>query len=259
MSESTIAPQQAAAERPQPGDLNDQLIGQRLLDRADARRRGDPDHRRPVRHRRRRHRLVRDRRLPAHLRGPDRRHPRPDPAEAPVGELRVPDDGLADPPRRAAALATPPRRRTTSGASRATPSARACTATSSRCGTCWSSRSARTTTRRRRARPSSRWRRRCTASGYQEMVVHGQVRMVRRRVGGGYFTILTPPEGAAATRRIAYRSQCVHIAIGYPGLKFLPDLQKYRTEHQRLQQRRQRLRAARAHLRAAASCAPASC
>ena len=33
---------------------------------------------------------------------------------------------------------------------------------------------------------------------YQEMVVHGQVRMVRRRVGGGYFTILTPPEGAAA-------------------------------------------------------------
>jgi hypothetical protein len=63
------------------------------------------------------------------------------------------------------------------------------------------------------------------------MVVHGQVRMVRRRVGGGYFTILTPPEGAAATRRIAYRSQFVHVAVGYPGLKFLPDLQKYRTEY----------------------------
>jgi hypothetical protein len=66
---------------------------------------------------------------------------------------------------------------------------------------------------------------------YPEMVVHGQVRMVRRRVGGGYFTILTPPEGAAATKRIAYRSQWVHIAVGYPGLKFLPDLQRYRTEH----------------------------
>jgi hypothetical protein len=66
---------------------------------------------------------------------------------------------------------------------------------------------------------------------YPEMVVHGQVRMVRRRYGGGYFTILTPPEGAAPTRRIAYRSQWVHIAIGYPGLKFLPDLQKYRSEH----------------------------
>lgn len=66
---------------------------------------------------------------------------------------------------------------------------------------------------------------------YPEMVVHGQVRMVRRRVGGGYFTILTPPEGAAPTKRIAYRSQWVHVAIGYPGLKFLPDLQKYRTDH----------------------------
>ncbi len=64
---------------------------------------------------------------------------------------------------------------------------------------------------------------------YPEMVVRGQVRMVRRRVGGGYFTILTPPQGAAATRRIAYRSQWVHVAVGYPGLKFLGDLQEYRT------------------------------
>ena len=31
--------------------------------------------------------------------------------------------------------------------------------------------------------------------GYPEMLVKGVVRMVRRRVGGGYFTILTPPEG----------------------------------------------------------------
>src|SRR3954447_23440031 len=65
---------------------------------------------------------------------------------------------------------------------------------------------------------------------YPEMVVHGQVRMVRRRVGGGYFTILTPPEGAAGTKRIAYRSQWVHVAVGYPGLKFLDDLQNYRKE-----------------------------
>ncbi|MGY1778542.1 hypothetical protein ACI8AV_22040 [Geodermatophilus sp. SYSU D00804] len=66
---------------------------------------------------------------------------------------------------------------------------------------------------------------------YPEMVVHGQVRMVRRRVGGGYFTILTPPEGATPTKRIAYRSTWVHVAVGYPGLKFLPDLQRYRNEH----------------------------
>ena len=52
--------------------------------------------------------------------------------------------------------------------------------------------------------------------------------MVRRRHGGGYFTVLTPPAGAAATKRVCYRSRVVHLAIGYPGLKYLPDLQAYR-------------------------------
>lgn len=66
---------------------------------------------------------------------------------------------------------------------------------------------------------------------YPEMVVKGQVRMVRRRAGGGYFSILTPPEGSTRTKRIAYRSQYVHVAVGYPGLKFLPDLQGYREEY----------------------------
>ena len=59
---------------------------------------------------------------------------------------------------------------------------------------------------------------------YPEMVVKGQVRMVRRRMGGGYFTILTPPAGATRTKRVAFRSRYVHVAVGYPGLKFLPDL-----------------------------------
>jgi len=66
---------------------------------------------------------------------------------------------------------------------------------------------------------------------YFDMCVKGQVRMVRRRYGGGYFTILTPPQGAAATKRIAYRSTYVHISVGYPGVKFLPDLQAYRTAY----------------------------
>ncbi|MEU4833387.1 hypothetical protein [Streptosporangium sp. NPDC023615] len=66
---------------------------------------------------------------------------------------------------------------------------------------------------------------------YWDMLVKGQVRMVRRRAGGGYFTVVTPPEGAAATKRIIFRSRFVHIAIGYPGLKFLPDLQEFRTKH----------------------------
>lgn len=67
--------------------------------------------------------------------------------------------------------------------------------------------------------------------GYDEMLVKGLVRIVRRRYGGGYFTILTPPEGASATKRVAFRSQFVHVAVGYPGLKFLPELQRYRTEN----------------------------
>jgi hypothetical protein len=67
---------------------------------------------------------------------------------------------------------------------------------------------------------------------YWDMLVKGQVRMVRRRHGGGYFTILTPPEGASPTKRVAFRSNFVHSAIGYPGLKFLPDLQDFRTKMQ---------------------------
>jgi len=67
--------------------------------------------------------------------------------------------------------------------------------------------------------------------GYPELVVKGQVRMVRRRRTGGYFTILTPPEGTSPTRRVAFRSRFVHIAIGYPGLKFLPDLMEYRERY----------------------------
>jgi len=63
------------------------------------------------------------------------------------------------------------------------------------------------------------------------MCTKGQVRMIRRRQGGGYFVILTPPEGTASTKRVAYRAQHVHLAIGYPGVKFLDDLQAYRTTY----------------------------
>ncbi|MBG0827686.1 hypothetical protein HS041_07910 [Planomonospora sp. ID67723] len=63
---------------------------------------------------------------------------------------------------------------------------------------------------------------------YWDMLAKGQVRMVRRRAGGGYFTLLTPPAGTAPTKRVAIRSQYVHLAVGYPGLKFLEDLQRFR-------------------------------
>ncbi|MEX0657885.1 MAG: hypothetical protein WD080_02015 [Egibacteraceae bacterium] len=59
----------------------------------------------------------------------------------------------------------------------------------------------------------------------------GQVRVVRRRVGGGYFSILTPAQGTSRTKRIAFRSRYVHIGVGYPALRYLPDLQKYREQY----------------------------
>ena len=68
--------------------------------------------------------------------------------------------------------------------------------------------------------------------GWWDMVDKGQVRMIRRRAGGGYFTILTPPTGTSATKRVAYRSHHVHTAVGYPGVRFLRDLQEYREKHQ---------------------------
>ncbi len=66
---------------------------------------------------------------------------------------------------------------------------------------------------------------------YAQCVRRGQVRMVRRRREGGYFTILTPPAGSSSTMRVAYRSPFVHVAVGYPGLRLLPDLQAYRERY----------------------------
>jgi hypothetical protein len=64
--------------------------------------------------------------------------------------------------------------------------------------------------------------------GYQQTCDDGIVRMVRRRRGGGYFTLLTKKNPGGKTKRVAYRSLYVHVAVGYPGLRYLPDLQDYR-------------------------------
>lgn len=55
--------------------------------------------------------------------------------------------------------------------------------------------------------------------------VSGEVSLTRRRHGGGYFSVLTGHDG----HRHAYRSRVVHVAIGYPGLRYLDDLQEHRT------------------------------
>ena len=64
--------------------------------------------------------------------------------------------------------------------------------------------------------------------GWNEMLRLGYARMVRRRADGGYFVIQTPEPQGAGPKRIAYRTNYVHTAIGYPGVAFLPDLQEYR-------------------------------
>ncbi len=67
--------------------------------------------------------------------------------------------------------------------------------------------------------------------GWNEMFVPGLARVVRKRVGGGYFVIHTPPEGTMSTRRVAFRCHYVHVGVGYPGLRFLADLQAYRQKY----------------------------
>ena len=59
---------------------------------------------------------------------------------------------------------------------------------------------------------------------YWSTLAMGRVHVTRRRHGGGYFTVLTSADGDD----VAYRSSFVHLAVGYPGLAFLPDLQAYR-------------------------------
>jgi hypothetical protein len=72
---------------------------------------------------------------------------------------------------------------------------------------------------------------------WSSMLVKGLVRMVRPRHGGGYFSVLTPPRGQrpapgqAPSKRVVFRSSHVHLAVGYPGVRFLPDLQHYRQTH----------------------------
>ncbi|MEM7275133.1 MAG: hypothetical protein AAF547_18775 [Actinomycetota bacterium] len=75
--------------------------------------------------------------------------------------------------------------------------------------------------------------RECERIGWQQMLRLGNVRMIRRRAGGGYVTILTPSDQThqGGTRRLAFRSRYVHVAVGYPGVRFLPDLQAYRERY----------------------------
>lgn len=63
---------------------------------------------------------------------------------------------------------------------------------------------------------------------WDDMLRLGYARMVRKRADGGYFVVQTPPDRGNGPARLAYRTNNVHLALGYPGVAFLPDLQEYR-------------------------------
>lgn len=69
---------------------------------------------------------------------------------------------------------------------------------------------------------------------YWDMLVKGEVWMIRRREGGGYFVLLAPRpkdvDAGAPAVLTAYRCRDVHVAVGYSGLRFTPEMQKFRTE-----------------------------
>ncbi|WP_198943551.1 hypothetical protein [Actinokineospora bangkokensis] len=72
-------------------------------------------------------------------------------------------------------------------------------------------------------------RREADRIGYWDSVAHGQARMVRRRAAGGYFTVFTTQ--GARRQRVIYRSAHVQLAVGYPSIRFLPDMQEFRARH----------------------------
>ncbi len=71
-------------------------------------------------------------------------------------------------------------------------------------------------------------RREAARIGWEDMLRLGFVRMIRKREGGGYFVVHTPQGGSGGAKRHIYRTNFAHIAVGYPGVAFLPDLQEYR-------------------------------
>lgn len=67
--------------------------------------------------------------------------------------------------------------------------------------------------------------------GWPDMLVKGRVAVVRRRQGGGYFAVVESPPGAAPTPPVAIRCRYLHLGVGYPALRLLPDLQGYRRRY----------------------------
>jgi hypothetical protein len=64
--------------------------------------------------------------------------------------------------------------------------------------------------------------------GWDQMLVPCCAELVRRRAAGGYFVLTRGLHDDAA---VAYRCQHVHLALGHPGVRVLPDVQAFRQAH----------------------------
>lgn len=66
--------------------------------------------------------------------------------------------------------------------------------------------------------------------GWNEMLFRCWAEVVRRRADGGYFVLVRPLEYEGCSL-LAYRCQHVHLALGHPGPRLLPDLLAFRERH----------------------------
>lgn len=71
--------------------------------------------------------------------------------------------------------------------------------------------------------------REATRIGWDEIRKLGRVRAIRKTDDGRYAVLYSPMNGQNSQgKQAVYLTQHLHVAVGYPGIRFLPDLQAYR-------------------------------
>lgn len=64
--------------------------------------------------------------------------------------------------------------------------------------------------------------------GWDNIWRHGRVRAIRKTDDGRYVVAYSKPARRGASEHKLILCQHIHLAVGYPGVRFLPDLQRYR-------------------------------
>jgi pSer/pThr/pTyr-binding forkhead associated (FHA) protein len=66
--------------------------------------------------------------------------------------------------------------------------------------------------------------------GWDEMLRYGRVRGIRKTDDGRYAIAYSVPQANSSSEHRFLLSQYIHLATGYPAIRFLPDLQDYRAQ-----------------------------